>query len=87
LLGLDGKPAVSAAVAYFRDLVSDAGRDPDAVPISLLMFTRPNPARLEEYAALGLERIVLVSPELLTADETLQHLDSITPIVQEWAEH
>ena len=42
-----------------------------------------------EYAALGLERIVLVSPpaELPTADETLQHLDSITPIVQEWSEH
>jgi hypothetical protein len=75
-------------VAHFRDLVSDAGRDPDAVAISLLMFTRPSPARLEEYATLGLERVVLVSPsvELPTADEILQDLDSITPVVQEWAE-
>jgi hypothetical protein len=52
------------------------------------MFAEPKPALLEEFAALGLERIVLVSPfaELATADETLQHLDSVTPLVQEWAE-
>jgi probable F420-dependent oxidoreductase len=88
LLGPAGKASVTAAVRDFRDLVSDAGRDPHAVPISLLMFTRPHPAQLEEYTALGLERIVLVSPsvELPAADEILQDLDSITPIVQECAE-
>ncbi len=86
--GPDGNPSVTAAVAHFRDLASDAGRDPGAVPISLLMFTRPNPAQLEEYATLNLERIVLISPsvELATADETLADLDSLTPIVQEWGQ-
>jgi probable F420-dependent oxidoreductase len=88
LLGADGKPAVTDGVARFRALVADAGRDPNAVPISLMVFTRPTPARLEEYAALGLERIVLAAPsaELTTADDTLRQLDSIAPIVQEWAE-
>jgi hypothetical protein len=52
------------------------------------MFTRPNPARLEEYATLDLERIVLISPsvELATADETLADLDSLTAVVQEWGQ-
>jgi probable F420-dependent oxidoreductase len=88
LLGPDGKPAVTAGVARFRALVADAGRDPETVPISLLVFTRPTPARLEEYAGLGLERIVLAAPsaELTPPDEQVRHLDAITPIVQEWAE-
>lgn len=86
LRGPDGQPSVTAGVAQFRDLVSDAGRDPGAVPISLLMFSRPSPAQLEQYAAVGLERVVLAGPESLSADETLKDLDSITPLVHEWAE-
>jgi alkanesulfonate monooxygenase SsuD/methylene tetrahydromethanopterin reductase-like flavin-dependent oxidoreductase (luciferase family) len=88
LLGPNGRPDVEGAVARFRDLVAANGRDPADVPISLLMFTRPTPERLERYGALGLERIVLASTnaELQPEAETLRHLDSLTPIVQDWRE-
>ena len=86
LIGRDGRPDAVGSVARFRDLVAEKGRDPKAVPISLFMFSRPTPVRLERYAPLGLERIVLSSPtaELQDPSTTLRHLDELAPVVAEW---
>jgi probable F420-dependent oxidoreductase len=86
LAGADGRPDVVGRIALFRHLVAEKGRDPNTVPISLFMFSRPTPARLERYAPLGLERIVLAAPtaEMQDASTTLRHLDELAPMVEEW---
>ena len=63
------------------------GRDPDDVPISLLCFTRPKPQRLEEYASLGLARVVQAAPtpEVQPEADTRRLLEDLTPIVAEWS--
>ena len=85
LLGEDGRPDVAGAVERFRRLVAEYGRDPDQVPISLLLFSRPTPARLERYAALGIERVVASAPtaELVDADFILRDIEAITPVLQQ----
>jgi probable F420-dependent oxidoreductase len=84
LHGADGRPDVAAGVERFRRRVAEYGRDPDTVPVGLLMFSRPNDARIERYSTLGIQRIVLSVPsaEVASADEILRDLDEITPIVQ-----
>jgi probable F420-dependent oxidoreductase len=86
LRGDDGRPDAAGGIARFRDLVAKKGRDPRAVPISLFLFSRPTPTRLERYARLGVERLVLSAPtaELQDPATTLRHLDEITPLVEEW---
>ena len=85
LLGEDGRPDVAGAVERFRRLVAEYGRDPDQVPISLLLFSRPTAARLERYAALGIERVVASAPtaELVDADFILRDIEAITPVLQQ----
>ena len=84
LKGADGRPDVAAGVERFRRLVAEHGRDPDTVPVSLLMFSRPNDSRIERYTALGIRRLVLSVPsaDVLPASEIRRDLDEITPIVQ-----
>jgi probable F420-dependent oxidoreductase len=83
LKGDDGRPDVAGWVERFRRLVAEAGRDPDHVPISLLLFSRPTAQRIERYAALGIERLVVSAPtaELVPDEFTLRDLDEVTPIV------
>lgn len=86
LVGPDGRPDLEGAVARFRTLVAEAGRDPARVGISLLAFTRPTEARLERYAALGLDRVVLSSTTaaIEPAADTMRLLDELTPVVEAW---
>jgi probable F420-dependent oxidoreductase len=87
LIGEDGRMDVAGHIARFRELVASFGRDPEEVPISLLCFTRPKPPRLEEYATLGLARIVQAAPtpEVQPEADTRRLLDELTPIVADWA--
>ena len=84
LKGADGRPDVAAGVDRFRRLVAEHGRDPDSVPVSPLMFSRPNDSRIERYAALGIRRVVLSVPsaDVLPGSEIRRDLDEITPVVQ-----
>jgi alkanesulfonate monooxygenase SsuD/methylene tetrahydromethanopterin reductase-like flavin-dependent oxidoreductase (luciferase family) len=81
-----GEPDVLGGIAWFRSLVEQFGRDPDSVPITLWMFRRPEPRRLERYAPLGLERLVLSGSSAALESEatTLRTLDELTPIVNSW---
>jgi len=81
-----GERDVAAGLERFRRLVAEAGRDPDQVPVSLLLFSRPNPARLEQYAKLGIVRVVASVPsaDVIDADVILRDLDDITPLAQQF---
>lgn len=83
MLNVNGKPDVPGAIELFRQLATAAGRDPDSIPITIHSF-RVNESRFEQYAALGVERIVLFPPSMnvVTVDETLAHLDTLTEVVQ-----
>ena len=75
----DGRrPDVAGAIDLFRTKAADAGRNPDDLPISI--FTMGNrPDRIERYAELGVDRVVIMPPtmRLHDAKTTLDHLDSM----------
>lgn len=85
-LGDNGKPDIAGAIATFRQLVDEAGRDPADVSITILSFSRPKRERIHRFAELGVERVILTAPtaELIDADDTLRQLDEIAPIIDEW---
>ncbi len=82
-----GTRDVAAGIDYFRRLVAEHGRDPDDVPVSLLLFSRAKPARIERYAELGVRRIVVSVPSngVVDADFVRRDLDAITPVLQPYA--
>ncbi len=50
---------VAAKVAKFRSAATDAGRDPNAIPITIVTFGDPDLATLEGYRDLGVERTII----------------------------
>ena len=86
LVDEDGRSDVEGCMAKFRQMAAEAGRDPDTIPISLLVFSRPTEPRLERFAGLGLERVVLAAPtaELQPEADTRELLDQLTPLVDQW---
>ncbi|MEZ5378016.1 MAG: TIGR03619 family F420-dependent LLM class oxidoreductase [Acidimicrobiales bacterium] len=79
MLNTNGRPDVAGAIELFRRLATEAGRDADAIPITIHSFS-VNLARFEKYAELGVERIVLFPPSMnvISTDDTLRHLDHLT---------
>jgi probable F420-dependent oxidoreductase len=88
LKGEDGRPDVAGWVERFRRLVAEQGREPADVPISLVLYSRPTPARIERYTALGIHRLVVSAPtaEVVDADFTLRDLDAVAPVVERYAD-
>ncbi len=86
LIGKDGRRDVHGGIELFRRLAAEAGRDPDAIPITIFAWSA-KPARLESYAELGVERVVLPPPSMWTdkAADPLTYLDSLGPVVAELA--
>jgi alkanesulfonate monooxygenase SsuD/methylene tetrahydromethanopterin reductase-like flavin-dependent oxidoreductase (luciferase family) len=84
MLNTTGKPDVAGAIALFRQLATEANRDPDDIPITIHSF-KVNPERFEQYAELGVERIVLFPPsmDVTSTDGTLTHLDMLATEVIE----
>jgi hypothetical protein len=83
LLNASGRPDVNSGIRLFRDLAAEAGRDPDSVPITLFAWNVPKPARLERYAHVRVDRVVLPPPSWSTTppDAVLRHLDHLGGIV------
>lgn len=79
LLNTGGRPDVDGGIALFRQLAAEAGRDPDVIPITIFTWNTPKPARLEHYAELGVQRVVLPPASMSTAgpDGTLDYLDGL----------
>jgi probable F420-dependent oxidoreductase len=81
LLNDSGRPDVAGGIGLFRQLATEAGRDADAIPITVFSFGRPKRDRIESYAALGVERIVFPPPTMMRHKEsaTLEWLDQLAP--------
>jgi len=79
----DGRMSVSAAVEQFRTEVSDAGRDPASMPITIFAMKPPRADIVDRYAGIGVDRVVFGPHEMSIhdADVTLQHLDALQPII------
>lgn len=54
---------VAKGLGWFRDAVVAADRDPDTIPVSMYCFGSPSAETLERYAGLGIDRVVLSSPD------------------------
>ena len=85
LLNTSGRPDVEGGIRMFRELAAEEGRDPAGIPITIFAWNVPKPARLELYAGLGVERVVLPPPSMSTvdADTTLRYLDSVADTLDE----
>lgn len=83
LRGADGKPDPAAGIATFRRLAEEEGRDPASIPITLFAWTMPPQARIDAYAELGVERLVLAPATLMRhdADATMGRLDELSPVL------
>jgi probable F420-dependent oxidoreductase len=76
------RPDVAGAIDLFKRTAADAGRDPEAIPISI--FTMGNRQdRIDRYAELGVARVVIMPPtmELHDRDAAIAHLDTIAPVM------
>jgi len=82
MLNVDGRPNVPGAIELFRQLATDAGRDPDTIPITIHAggFSEK---RFESYRELGVERLVLFPPKpsILPADDTLRHVEQLAEFI------
>jgi probable F420-dependent oxidoreductase len=82
MLNVDGRPNVPGAIELFRQLATDAGRDPDTIPITIHAggFSEK---RFESYRELGVERLVLFPPKpsILAAEDTLRHVEKLAEFI------
>jgi probable F420-dependent oxidoreductase len=85
LLNDDGRPDVPGGIALFRQLAEEAGREVASIPISIFAFGQLNQARIESYAALGVERIVFSPQTMHRHDEqaALTRLDRLAPLLDQ----
>jgi probable F420-dependent oxidoreductase len=65
----------------FREAVAAAGRDPAAVPVSLVVFGDPDLATLATYRDIGVDRVVLGAGRSGWDDPS-----TILPFLDDWAE-
>jgi probable F420-dependent oxidoreductase len=72
---------VARRLDRFREAVTDAGRDPAAVPVTLVIFGDPDLAALASYRDLGVDRVVLGA-----ARSGWDDASTILPFLDEWAE-
>ena len=70
---------VAKGLQWFRDAAAAADRDPDGIPVSMYCFNPPTAATIEQYAVLGIQRVVLSAPD--EADKHQRFLDRCQPLV------
>jgi len=79
----DGRMSVSAAIDAFRTAVSDCGRDPADVPITVFAMKPARADIVERYASIGVDRVVFGPGQMTQHDagETLQRLDELQSLL------
>jgi hypothetical protein len=82
-MNTDGKPDVIGGINRFTELADKAGRDGEAIPISLYIWGQPKMERLEQYANAGVTQFVFtpVNFDLPSSDETLTYIDQLTEVI------
>ncbi len=76
-----------AGVETFRQQCSDAGRDPDTVPITIFATGHPTMEKLQAYKEAGAVRVVLGTghPAIHREDKAVPFLDRYAPAIAELA--
>lgn len=54
---------VGQGVSWFRQAVTDAGRDPDSVPITIYSFGAADQEAIDRYQELGISRVLFGAPD------------------------
>jgi alkanesulfonate monooxygenase SsuD/methylene tetrahydromethanopterin reductase-like flavin-dependent oxidoreductase (luciferase family) len=67
------------AIADLRRRAEEAGRDPEAMSVSVFSFTVPTADHLKRYQAMGVERVVIVSPRRMA--DALPFLDRMAELI------
>ena len=73
-----GGRGLAENIPTLRGLAEDAGRDPAGIRVTVAIDAPPDPARIERYADLGVERVVLWLPSAPP--------DVLLPILDRYAE-
>ena len=84
MLNTNGRPDPAGAIDLFRSKAAEAGRQAEDIPISI--FTMGNRRdRLERYAELGVDRIVIMPKTMKVhdANATLRHLDELADVLSD----
>ena len=78
---------VERKVTRFREAAADAGRDPDAIPVTMVTFGDPDLPKLAGYRDLGIERVVIGAARTGWDDPatTLPCLDTYAAMIPELA--
>lgn len=74
---------VAKGLQWFRDAVTAAERDPDTIPVSMYCFNQPSAEIVEQYAALGIHRVVFSAPD--EAEKHHRFLDNHQPLIDQYA--
>jgi probable F420-dependent oxidoreductase len=76
---------VPKKIAKFREVAAEAGRDPASIAITVTAFGDPDPAALEAYRSLGVERVVIGAARTGWDDPTtiLPFLDAFAGLAAE----
>lgn len=87
ILNESGRPDVRGGIELFRRLATDAGRDADAIPVTLFCWSTPTAKRLDQYQQAGVQRIVAPPATMESHDEatTLRHLDSWQGLLEQFS--
>lgn len=82
LLNTGGRPDPAGAVALFRRLATEAGRDPAGIPITFFVWGKPSRARIDSYTELGVDRLVFAPPTMHRHpdDDTFRRLDELADL-------
>jgi probable F420-dependent oxidoreductase len=75
-----GGGGLRESIPALRALFEDAGRDPDELRVDVSLAADPEPTRLQRYADLGVERVILFLPSA-PADVVLPILDGYAALM------
>ncbi|MFO7603498.1 MAG: LLM class flavin-dependent oxidoreductase [Gammaproteobacteria bacterium] len=83
-----GEVDVAGAIERFRRAVEDAGRDPEAVGITLFNITDITEAMIDHYATLPIDRFVFGPPTFMRhpASATLKRLDALRRYIETYTD-
>lgn len=82
----EGKADVAGRIENFRNLVEEAGRDPNEVKVSLFNISGVTEEMIEYYATLQIERFVFGPPTFMrhSSEETLEYLDFLQKYIDKY---
>lgn len=82
----ESEPGIAPRIEHFRNLVREAGRNPDEVKITLFNISGVTDAMIDRYSTLDIDRFVFGPPlfDRHGATETLTYLDTLQKYIDNY---